>query len=114
MKKHGGVCRVFQQDNAPPHGKGNPDSKTHMYLKKMGIRTMKWPANSPDLSPIEFVWRWIKGKIAGEILRTKEEIVARYRYWWDKFPLETYRKLTAKLPEMMKVLSKTRGSAQFK
>jgi transposase len=74
---------------------------------------MTWPPNSPDLNPIELVWRWIKGKVAGEMLRTKENIVTRYTYWWNQFPLELYKKYTDKLPELMKELKKSKGYAQF-
>jgi transposase len=28
-----------------------------------GIRGFKWPPSSPDLNPIEKVWRWMKHKI---------------------------------------------------
>ncbi len=68
--------------------------------------------NSPDLNPIELVWRWIKWKIAGERLKTKD-IVKRYEYWWNKFPMSTYKKYTDKMPELMKELKKSKGWAQF-
>jgi hypothetical protein len=47
---------IFQEDNAPIH-----KSKPVKELKdNLGIVTMEWPAQSPDLSPIENVWRDIK------------------------------------------------------
>ncbi len=106
-------CKWYVHDNAPAHGRGSPASKSAKYLAKMKIPTMKWPPNSPDLNPIELVWRWIKSKIAGEMLRTKEDIVKRYTFWWKKFPLELYKRYTDKLPELMKELKKSKGYAQF-
>ena len=44
---------VFQQDNARPHA----TKRTQQWLEnggqKHGFIVMKWPANSPDLNPIE-------------------------------------------------------------
>lgn len=42
---------IFQQDNAPSHRA----YITQNALQQMGIPVLKWPANSPDLNPIENV-----------------------------------------------------------
>lgn len=43
---------IFQQDNARPHiGSG-----VELFLTSEGIPLLKWPGNSPDLSPIENAW----------------------------------------------------------
>ncbi len=50
---------IFQHDNARPH----TASITTSWLRRRRMRVLKWPACSPDLSPIESIWRIIKRKM---------------------------------------------------
>ncbi len=50
---------VFQQDNAKPH----TAAITTAWLRSRRVRVLNWPACSPDLSPVENIWRIIKWKI---------------------------------------------------
>jgi len=42
---------IFQQDNAPIHN----SIRTRRFLERSNIAPMQWPANSPDLNPIETI-----------------------------------------------------------
>ncbi len=48
---YGDADFIFQQDLAPAHS------------AKDGIPVLNWPANSPDLNPIENLWGIVKRKM---------------------------------------------------
>lgn len=50
---------IFQQDNAPSHR----SKATTRALQDRGIEILKFPRYSPDLTPIENVWSWMKSYI---------------------------------------------------
>ncbi len=50
---------IFQQDMVPAHTAKN----TKSWLNDHGVGVLDWPANSPDLNPIENLWGIVKSKI---------------------------------------------------
>lgn len=51
--------RDFQHDNAPIHGA----QAVQTFVLNNQISLMDWPPRSPDLNPIENVWKLLKGEI---------------------------------------------------
>ena len=50
---------IFQQDSAPAH----VTAETYQHIENYVHVLCGWPANSPDLSPIEMIWAIMKNKL---------------------------------------------------
>lgn len=54
---------IFHKDNATPHKA--VDSMLELY--KMFPAILDWPPESPDLSPIENIWNFLKDKLSDNL-----------------------------------------------
>ncbi len=68
----------FQQDLAPAHSA----KAISTWFKDHGIPVLNWPANSPDLNPIENLWGIVKRKMRYARPNNAEELKATIRATW--------------------------------
>ena len=70
MKKTMGRKSIFQQDNAPIH-----TAKSILKIfKNLKMKVLDWPAQSPDLNPIENIWRRIKFDLSSKNSKNKNDL----------------------------------------
>ncbi len=98
---------IFQHDNARPH----TASITTSWLRRRRIRVLKWPACSPDLSPIENIWGIIKRKMRQRRPKTVEQLEACIRQEWDNIPIPKLEQLVSSVPRRLQTVIKRRGDA---
>lgn len=99
---------IFQQDNASPHSARS----TRSLLAALGIEVLRWPARSPDLSPIENVWFWMKNWLEEhydvqslDLTRLRQAVQEA----WEALPPEFLRRLAHSMPQRLQKVIDNQG-----
>ncbi|WWC63231.1 uncharacterized protein I303_105831 [Kwoniella dejecticola CBS 10117] len=94
------------EDNAPIHNSG----VTTLARAKLGIRRLSHPPSSPDLNPIEWMWRAVKRRLgfmprASNLEMLKEQI----REAWEDIPLSYVNGLITRMETVRQAVVAARG-----
>ena len=97
----------FQEDNARPH-----KSKVAMsFQAENNLRMLTWPAQSPDLNPIENLWAEVKKSIrAYKKPPSNLSVLDRYvKKAWQKIPKCTIENLIDSMPRRIQAVIAAKG-----
>ncbi len=97
---------IFQQDSAPAH----TAKSTKSWLNYHGVGVLDWPANSPDLNPIENIWGIVKRKMRNKRPKNADELKATVRETWASIPPQQCHKLISSTPRRIEAVIKAKGA----
>ena len=99
-------CSVFMQDGAPCHRA----KIVTQFLKSKKIHLLDWPGNSPDLNPIENLWKVLKDKVS-ERQPTNAKMLeqAIKEVWVREITIEYCRNLVESIPKRSEAVIKAKG-----
>ncbi len=97
---------IFQQDLAPAHtAKG-----TKSWFNDHGVTVLDWPANSPDLNPIENLWGIVKRKMRDTRPNNADDLKATVKETWASIPPQQCHKLITSMPRRIEAVIKAKGA----
>jgi transposase len=105
MTIHG--TSIFQQDSAPCH-----KAKLVMdWTRNNHVQVLDWPGNSPDLNPIENLWKIMKDKVqkldTGSIPKLTD---ALKNIWVKDISVDICKNLSSSMPKRLQSVIKAKGN----
>ena len=100
---------MWQDDGARYHtAKAVQKWELEMLMERMG-----WPAQSPDLNPIEHVWALMKHRISKRRHRinSAEELATIMQEEWDKITPADYSNIIRSMQRRLKEVIKAKGGS---
>ena len=103
---------LYMDDNAPPHR----SLLIRNFKQQSGLRTIDWPAMSPDLNPIENVWSLLKKNVrrrlkATDDIQSLKDLLKRE---WDNLSQTTIDSIIESMPSRVRsVIGNSGGNTKY-
>ena len=95
---------VFIQAHAPCH----TAKSVKTFLSEEDVTVMEWPAQSPDMNPIENVWKLLNERPKEKNQRNIEELWTNLKGEWEKISVDECKTLIYSCSKNIKLLLKVK------
>jgi hypothetical protein len=96
---------IFQHDNDPKH----TSKLVKEWFSENGIRVLKWPAQSPDLNPIEHLWDELERRLGDRKFTRPDDFFAALQEEWSRIPMDVFMKLVDSMPRRCEAVIRAKG-----
>jgi transposase len=97
----------FQEDNAPIHTARVVKS----WKEENDINSIPWPAQSPDLNPIENLWDELEKRVRAHVPlpKNRENLWEILQEEWSNIDINKYQNLVDSMPRRISAVIKSKG-----
>lgn len=96
---------VFQHDNDPKH----TSRLVKGFLRESDVNVLDWPAQSPDLNPIENLWGHVQQQLKGRNGGSADKVYANIEDIWKNIPLDYMQRLINSMPQRCREVIANKG-----
>jgi len=96
---------IFQQDNAPAHS----SKLIKKIFEENKIKLLPWPAQSPDLNPIENLWAILGSKLSGKKIYSTENLKSEIMNVWSNIDINILKNLAKSMPNRLRMVISNNG-----
>ena len=99
-----GANFLLQQDNDPKHN--SKLSNNYLWKKQSAgiLSIMEWPAQSPDLNPIELSWEQLHRMVCKKCPSNQSNLWEVLQEAWGEISSDYFNKLTTRMPKVCKAV----------